>query len=96
MKEQAINDPVILHYSGKQTLVYLRFEPLSKRFRFHLNISGLDKSFDKHIPMKARIKARFRSLLGKIGAYRSQVIAYSNLLLSTFHVCDNPKINRFP
>lgn len=66
-KEQAINDPVILHYSGSKPW-FIEFEPpFKKDFAFYLNISGLDKSFIRHIPMKARIKARFRSLLEKLG-----------------------------
>ena len=66
-KEKAINDPVILHYSGSKPW-FIEFEPpFKKDFAFYLNISGLDKSFIRHIPMKARIKARFRSLLEKLG-----------------------------
>ena len=62
-REQAITDPVILHYSGSKPW-FIEFEPpFKKDFAFYLDTSGLDKSFIRHIPMKAR----FRSLLEKLG-----------------------------
>lgn len=66
-REQAIIDPVILHYSGNKPW-FIEFDtPYKKDFAFYLNTSGLDKSFIRHIPMKARIKAAFRSSLEKLG-----------------------------
>ena len=66
-REQAITDPVILHYSGSKPW-FIEFEPpFKKDFAFYLDTSGLDKSCIRHIAMKARIKARFRSLLEKLG-----------------------------
>ncbi len=69
MKESKLSlTPLSLHYSGSKPW-FIEFEPPFKKkdFAFYLDTSGLDKSFIRHIPMKARIKARFRSLLEKLG-----------------------------
>lgn len=66
-RKQAISDPVILHYSGSKPW-FIEYEPPFKNeFAKYLNISGLDKGFISHIPIKARIKATFRNILERLG-----------------------------
>ena len=64
---QAISDPVILHYSGSKPWFIEYDPPFKSDFAKYLNISGLDKGFISHIPLKARIKATFRNILEHLG-----------------------------